>query len=142
MRKVLETLEDNGEGVITGWDYNTGEQEAKLDRKMDMLQVAEVDLVTGKAVLPQDLLAGPGVYGQKWIYKLKIKGNVALRPMLALGPIDKTLEWTFLSRAVEKDGVTRPSGKKAAATAESRRLEVLAKTRDRCTLLGLPKDKK
>lgn len=94
-----------------------------------MLVHAEVHPQTRQANLPQGLLAGPGVYGQVWIYKLKLKGNVALRPMLCRGPFSDN-EWTILSRAKERDDVLIPAN--AADVAEERRLQIRAdKTRRR-----------
>ena len=94
MRDVWEALEPDGEGVVTHWRLQV-EQRAKLDAKLDMLRAAEVDELTRQAHLPPNLLAGPGINGQKWIYKLKIKGRVALRPMLCLGPVETRGEWTI-----------------------------------------------
>ena len=88
-----------------------------------MLRRAEVDQA-GCVELPPGLLVGPNVYGQEWIYKLRLKGNVALRPMLTLGPIDRDAEWTILVRAKERDGKTEPTN--AADIAEARRQEIQA----------------
>jgi hypothetical protein len=49
---------------------------AKLNRKLDMLRT--------EPELPPQLLAGP--LEGKPIYKLRINGRVALRPMLCKGP--------------------------------------------------------
>lgn len=132
MRKILETLENNGESVISDWGYYK-QKEAKFDRKIHMLQQAEVDTRTGRVNLPQNLLAGPGVYKQKWIYKLKLHGDVQLRPMLCLGPKDRETEWTLLSRAIEKDSKLIPAN--AADIAEARRQEIINNRRDRSVLL-------
>lgn len=120
MRKIYEWIDGAGRGVITDWELQVAQQ-AKLDEKLQMLRRAEVDRV-GRVTLPQSLLVGPNVYGQKWIYKLRVQGNVALRPMLALGPLDRETEWTILARAVERDRRTEPAN--AAELAETRRQEI------------------
>jgi hypothetical protein len=129
MRDVYEVLDDDGRWLVTGWPKLQQSQRAKLESKLDMLRRAEVDPKTRQANLPQDLLAGPNVYGQPWIYKLKVKGNVALRPMICLGPTDHEKEWTVLARATEKDMQLIPAD--AADTAELRRGEVKANRRKR-----------
>lgn len=128
-RSVWEALENNGAGVVSGWPGVGPEAAAKLDQKLDMLRNAEVD-AAGRVNLPQDLLAGPGVYQQKWIYKLKVKGQQALRPMLCLGPQLPEYEWTVLARATERDRDTRKS-KAAAKVATVRRKEILERRRSR-----------
>lgn len=122
MRKIYEWIEANGRGVITDWDLEV-EQQAKLDDKLQMLRRAEVD-ATGRVNLPQSLLVGPGVYRQKWIDKLRVQGNVALRPMLSLGPLDCEKEWTILARARERDRKLTPPD--AAEVAEGRRQQIQA----------------
>jgi hypothetical protein len=135
MRKVYEAVEDNGEGALTDWEYFKT-QEAQIDRKLHMLQQVEVNSKTGKAECPQDVLAGPGVYNQKFIYKLQTRGNVALRPMVCLGPVTRDAEWTVLTRAIEKQWKLIP--KDAADRAELRRQEIVAKRRDRFLILDVP----
>lgn len=128
MRKIYEWIDAGQRGIVTDWDLEV-EQQAKLDNKLQMLRRAEVDAVTGRVSLPQNLLAGPGVYGQAAIYKLKVKGNVALRPMLSLGPIDLETEWTILAGAVERDRKLMPAN--AADVAEARRQEIRANPKRR-----------
>ena len=117
--KVYEWLDDRGKGEITDWPRLQSAQQARLDQKIDMLVNAEVDPKTRKANLPQTLLAGPNFGGQQHIYKLKGKGNVAMRPMVCLGPFGDD-EWTILHRAVERDNVLIPAD--AADRAEARRM--------------------
>lgn len=121
MRKIYEWVDATGHGVVTDWDLQVA-QRAKLDDKLQMLRRAEVD-ATGRVNLPQNLLAGPGVYGNAAIYKLKVKGNVALRPMLSLGPMNRDTEWTILARAEERDRRLLPPD--AAGVAEMRRREII-----------------
>ncbi len=133
LRTVWEALENNGGGVVTDWDIPP-EQAGKLESKLDLLRAAEVD-GSGRVNLPHKLLAGPGVFKQKWIYKLLINGKQALRPMLCLGPADREGQWTVLARATEKNNDTAPQ-KAAAATAAKRRGEVLSGARKRRVYLG------
>jgi hypothetical protein len=119
--KVYEWVDENGVGVVTGWKLQTV-QRFRLDSKIDMLVAAVVDPVTRITNLPQNLLAGPGFDGQPFIYKLKARGNVQLRPMVCLGPFDQS-DWTILYPSVEKSGVLIPAN--AAALAEVRRKEIV-----------------
>lgn len=129
--KVFEWVDERGKGVVTDWDLQSP-QRAKLEAKLDMLVNAEVDPDTRKANLPSDLLAGPGYDGQPFIYKLKARGNVQLRPMVCVGP-DRLDEWTILYPSIEVGNVLRPPN--AASLAEERRKEILAdKSRRRLIL--------
>jgi len=119
--KVFEWVDENGVGVVTGWRLQAA-QRSRLDAKIDMLTEAVVDPVTRQANLPSNLLAGPGYEGQPFIYKLKARGNVQLRPMICLGPFHLN-EWTILYPATEKSGALIPVD--AADKAETRRKEIL-----------------
>jgi hypothetical protein len=79
-------------------------QRVKLNQKLDMLQKHGPDL-------PPQLLAGP-IF--QHIYKLKVKGNVQLRPMLCKGPINNDAEFTLLLGAVEIGDELNPSPEEAA----------------------------
>jgi hypothetical protein len=66
-------------------------QLGKLNARLDTLQTAEPGLV-------------PGIYHptkSPHIKKLKIRGNVQLRPRLCLGPVDVRSEFTLLLGARE-----------------------------------------
>ena len=56
-------------------------------------------------MFPPGLLAGPNIGGQAHIYKLRVKSNVQMRPMLSKGPLDNAAEFTFLARAIEVGGI-------------------------------------
>jgi hypothetical protein len=129
--KVYEWLDEKGVGVVSGWSLQKA-QRAKLDAKIDMLVRASLDPQTRRADLPPELLVGPGFDGQPFIYKLKARGNVQLRPMLCLGPFDQS-EWTFLYPSTEVSGDLRPAN--AAALAEDRRKVLLADKRRRRLLV-------
>lgn len=121
MRKLYERIDSSGDGVVSDWALET-RQSAKLESKLPLLCRAEVD-PSGKVNLPPGLIGGPGIDGYSSIYELKIHGNVALRPMLCLGPINRALEWTILARAIERDRSLKPSD--AAAIAEARRQDII-----------------
>jgi hypothetical protein len=127
MRKLYEWIDASGDGVVSGWKLQQ-RQATKLDSKLVVLRAAEVDS-SGKVRLGASLIGGPGIDGYSSIYKLKIHGNVALRPMACLGPLNVNLEWTILARAIEKDGVLNPAD--AAATAERRRQEIMRNPKSR-----------
>lgn len=128
--KVYEWLDERGNGEVSDWGLDS-EPQAKLDGKIDKLVIAEVDPRTKKSNLPQDLLSGPGFDGHQYIYKLKGRGKVQLRPMVCLGPFADD-EWTILHRAVERGNKLIPAD--AAASAERRR-QILCKDRLRRRLL-------
>jgi len=78
--------------VISEWTRDLEKtQRIKLNQKLDMLTQYGPNL-------PPRLLAGP-IFSH--IYKLKVKGNVQLRPMLCKGPIDNEKEFTLLLGAIE-----------------------------------------
>ena len=131
-RSVWETTENNGDLVISDWDIPS-EIAGKLESRLHLLRRAEVD-AAGKVNLPHGALAGPNIYGQKWIYKLKVNGKQALRPMVCLGPSNKEREWTALARAREQDNDTSEQ-KSAAVTAASRRQQIIDGKRTRKILL-------
>jgi len=135
--KIYEWVDADGRGVVRDWPKLQKAQRAKLDSKLDMLVRAEVDPETRQANLPSDMLAGPGYDGQPFIYKLKARGNVQLRPMICLGPFDAT-DWTILYPSTEKAGVLRPPN--AADLAEARRKEILANRNRRRLLIDDDED--
>lgn len=126
VRSVYEAEHSPGKWVVSDWGLQKS-HEAKLDVKMAMLFRAEVDPKTRKCSLPTGLLAGPGVYGEKWIYKLKVRTNVQLRPMLCLGPKEPDKQWTVVARATEVQNKLVPLD--AATTGEKCRQEILNETR-------------
>jgi len=89
-------------------------QRAKLNARLDMLKR------NGDALFPE-ILAGTGTAG---ILKLKIKGNVQLRPLLCRGPMNAGTEYTMLMGATEVGGKLKP--KNADATANRLKAAVIA----------------
>lgn len=94
---------------------------ARLNRKLKMLED------NGPELGPK-LLAGP-IKGHPHIYKIRIDGRVALRPLLCKGPIDNDGEFTLLMGAFERGRKWVPSN--APGVAEARRQEVLSDPRAR-----------
>ena len=74
-------------------------QRGKLKAKLDMLRLQGNDLFP-------EVLTGTDTPG---ILKLRIKGNVQLRPMLCNGPIDVAKEFTLLLGAIEVGGKLKPN---------------------------------
>lgn len=87
-------------------------QRGKLNAKLDMLGML------GAGLFPE-VLTGTDTPG---ILKLRIKGNVQLRPMLCKGPIDVDKEFSLLVGAIEVGGKLKP--KNADVIADGRREEI------------------
>lgn len=121
--KIYEWIDERGRGVVTAWPKLQQIQRARLESKLDMLVRARVNPLTRQADLPSDLLAGPGYDGEPYIYKLKARGNVQLRPMICVGPFSLS-EWTVLYPSVEIGGNLTPPN--AATLAEGRRQQIVA----------------
>jgi hypothetical protein len=118
--KLYDYVDARGVNSFKEWSSRLEKTDlARLNSKLDML---------GKEpALPPQLLAGPlaGVP----IYKLRINGRVALRPMLCKGPVDKDAEFTLLFGAFERDRKLVPGD--AVSQAEARRKKVIASPRQR-----------
>src|SRR5437588_9360141 len=94
MWTLFDYVNEDGVNEIAQWTRRLEKrQRIKLNQKLDMLQKHGPDL-------PPQLLAGP-IFPH--IYKLKVKGNVQLRPMLCKGPIIYDEEFTLLLGAIETD---------------------------------------
>jgi hypothetical protein len=120
--KIYEWVDDHGRGVVTDWPKLQSGHRAKLFAKLDMLVRAEIDSQR-RASLPTNTLAGPGYGGEPFIYKLKSRGNVQLRPMICLGPFGLD-DWTVLYPSTEKSNELIPPD--APKLAEARRKQILA----------------
>lgn len=121
--KLWDFTDEKGRNVITEWGrQQTTRDQAKLDQKFDRLAQIDFALASGTK-----LLVGP-IDKQKHIYKMKIRGDVQLRPMLCKGPVDKGNEYTLLIGAIEKGSKLRPS----AAEAEKHRAILVSDPRRRC----------
>jgi hypothetical protein len=113
--ELYDYVARDGTNAFKAWTKTLQKDElAKLNQKLDMLR--------REPELPPLLLAGP--LERKPIYKLRINGRVALRPMLCKGPIDNDSEFTLLMGATERDRVLDPED--AVDQAADRRAEVIA----------------
>lgn len=113
--KIYDYVDERGVNDFKDWSERLQKPDlAKLNRKLDMLRK--------EPELPPQLLAGP-LDGTP-IYKLRINGRVALRPMLCKGPIKNDCEFTLLFGAHEKDTVLVPED--AVLRAATRRGDVIA----------------
>ena len=87
-------------------------QRGKLNAKLDMLKML------GDGLFPE-ILTGTDTPG---ILKLRIKGNVQLRPMLCKGPIDVDEEFSLLVGAIEVGRKLKP--RNADVIANGRKKEI------------------
>jgi len=94
----------------------------RLNRKLKALEDNEPDLLPG-------LISGP-ITGHAHIYKIKLGGRLALRPLLCKGPINNKSELTLLMGAVEKGFRWEP--RNAPETAERLRQEIIDNPQRRC----------
>lgn len=94
--EYVEYTLTRGERVVTDRTITDWTREARqrrgLKSRMVMLMQVDRDMAVGSLVFKTDV---------EGIYYAKIRGNVALRPRLCLGPYDADREVTFLERATE-----------------------------------------
>jgi len=122
--EALRLPKQEGRKRSSGLDPRLAEiRSGRLNQKLDMLERYGID------GLPPKLVAGP-LGGHRHIYKLRIDGSVAMRPMLCKGPIDMNREFTLLLGATERDRVLDPMD--APRRAEQRRTEIIANPTRRC----------
>ena len=115
--ELYDYRDSNGKNRIAEWSRTLQKPDlARFNRKLKMLED------NGPALGPR-LLAGP-IEGHAHIYKLRINGRVALRPLLCKGPIKIEKEFTFLIGALEQDRKLQPPN--APSQAEDRRKEIIA----------------
>ena len=115
--KLYDYVDEHGVNDIKRWSETLEKRQlAKLNQKLDKLEISGPDLS------PQ-LLSDAG---ESQIKKLKVKGNVQLRPLLCIGPINRDSEFTLLLGAIEKGGRYIP--KYAPKTAKERRKIVIKDT--------------
>jgi hypothetical protein len=119
---VYDFTDEDGENIIAAWRWGlTARSKGALDSKLNML-------ATGGMDLPPKLLVGP-INKTGHIYKLRIKADVMLRPMLCRGPFQMNGECTLLLGALEIQGKLIPDPQRAV---ENRNL--LLKDRNRRVL--------
>ena len=119
--RLYDYVNNRGRNDFESWTKSLEKRDrARLSAKLRMLETAGPDL-------PPQLLAGP-IKGH--IYKLRINGQVALRPLLCKGPINKDKEFTLLMGAIEKDQKLEP--RDAPNEAEIRRQKIINDPMWRC----------
>ena len=94
-------------------------ERARLNAKLDALEMHGIDLIPG-------MLAPTGVAN---IFKLRVRGQVELRPMICEGPGRDERCFTLLLGAIEVEWVLQPEG--AAAAAADCRTDLIANPRRR-----------
>jgi hypothetical protein len=91
---LYDYIDGQGNNDFVAWSKDLQKPElAKLNRRLKALED------NGPALAPQ-MLAGP-LTGYPHIWKLKINGKIALRPLLCKGPLNNEIEFTLLKGAFE-----------------------------------------
>ena len=114
MWTIYEFVDSRGVGVLESWSLQKLEH-VRLNQKLDLL------LQYG--LTAPGLVGGPNIGKQRHIYKLKVRGDVQLRPLFCRGPRDTETELTFLAVATERDGQLVPAN--APQLAEFHRNQLL-----------------
>lgn len=114
---LYEFVDQGGRGVITSWSLQV-RQQAQLDQKLDVLRSVE----------DREQAEGSLIYGtgERSIFKVKVKGQVQLRPLLCYGPTRPRIEVTFLAQATEVGGELRPAGALSHAAAALETLRTIS----------------
>jgi hypothetical protein len=99
--------------VITDWSREK-RQRRGLKARLVMLAQVDRDQAVGSLIFKTEA---------EGIYYAKIRGNVALRPRLCLGPRNTDTEVTFLQRATEVNFKITPSDADARALIRMREVE-------------------
>jgi len=124
---LYDFVNDRGENEIAAWSRCLQkDQRAKLNAKLDML--ARVGMVLQGGILAGPLPNDSG--NATPIYKLKIRGNVQLRPMLCRGPIENNGEFTLLLGTIEVGNQLVPIN--AVSIAAEKREQILRDGHRRC----------
>jgi len=118
---LFDYTDKYGNNDIKAWTLTLEKpQRAKLNAKLDMLAQHGLEL------FPHVLTDTP----TPGIQKLRVKGNVQLRPMLCQGPINNGNEFTLLIGATERDSRFVPD--KADEKADDRKKMIIANPNRRC----------
>lgn len=111
---LYDYVDANGINEFRAWTKSLQtDQRSKLNQKLDALEKM------GEGLLPVTL-TGTSVAG---IFKLRIQGNVKLRPLLCRGPLPEEAAFTLLAGAKEIGSVLKPDG--IESTADSRKSAVI-----------------
>jgi hypothetical protein len=117
---LFEFVNAAGKFPFRAWRQDLDKtQAARLQVKLDLLRTSGPDLSPG-------LLAGTSS-GQ--IKKLRVQGNVKLRPRLCYGPILNDLEFSLLLGVFERDDKSVPAN--ADDIAVDLRLQIIADPQNR-----------
>jgi len=118
---LFDYTDKNGNNDIKAWTLGLQKnQRARLNAKLDMLTEHGLEL------FPHVLTDTP----TPGIQKLRVKGNVQLRPMLCKGPINNENEFTLLIGATERDSRFVPD--KADEKASDRKKIIIENPYRRC----------
>ena len=118
---LFDYTDENGNNDIKEWTLGLEKRErAKLNAKLDMLALQ------GSELFPEVLTGTP----TPGILKLRVKGNVQLRPMLCKGPINNEKEFTLLIGATERDSRLVPD--KVDEKANDRKKIIIENPNRRC----------
>ncbi len=101
---------------MTGWPLDHRQRRA-LNRKLDILR--QVDRRQALRVVVFKV-KGAG------LYKIKVKGNVQLRPRLCFGPLAEMEVVTLLQRVEKKGGQESPPGEESATRSLNKIREIIA----------------
>jgi hypothetical protein len=119
---LYDYVDAQGFNDFAAWSRGLQKPElAKLNRRLKLLED------NGPALAPQ-ILAGP-IKGYPHIYKLRMNGRIAVRPLLCKGPVNNDAEFTLLKGALEVGNNWVPSS--APGEAVTRRGQVLASPKRR-----------
>ncbi len=111
---IYDYVNLNGQNEFKQWTVDLQKkQRVKLNEKIDKLELY------GDGLYPH-MLSGTSVAG---IQKLRVRGNVELRPLLCHGPINIKNEFTLLMGSKEVGDELVP--KDAASIADSKKSEVI-----------------
>jgi hypothetical protein len=122
-------LSERGVNLITDWldaEKISVKQRADFQAKIDLFERGGSDLITGFIT---DTPIAPD------IYKMKIKGQVQLRPMVCRGPLDLGREYTVLVGWIERDNARVPNNIKKKAS-ENRSIIIADPRRRRRERIG------
>lgn len=108
---LWEWVDGREKGALSSENLQAAQQ-AKLDERLDRIEELES--------LSHDEAKAYIFPFRGALKKLKIRGNVALRPILVCGPVDTEHEVTFLLVTTERDGKLMPSNAEVQAKAKSR----------------------
>lgn len=114
MWKFFEWVDRRGQGAFSAWRLSLPRRErATLDEKMRAIQQFGIEVCC---------LKGP-LRGHRHLYKIRVQGPRALRPLLCRGPLEPDEEFTLLAPMVEVGDVDTPAGAKNEA--DRRREEII-----------------